>query len=131
MGRICMRVLSLLPDRVPLDNLNTINLRMPDTFVHVLILGVVRDVPEVAAAWTKAVCRLADSALIATFGTLPTSVQNVDFSKRRGEAMIQDRHEPGIMLVDRYVLDRGRPPQGYRAQRKRKALPPMRSVRRS
>jgi hypothetical protein len=96
---------------------------MPDTFVHVSITGVVRHVPEVAAAWTKAVCGLAGSALIATFGTLPTSVQNVDFSKRRGKAMTQDRHEPGIMLVDRYVLDRGPPPQGYRAQRKRKVLP--------
>ena len=118
-----MRVVSLLLDRGPQDKLNTINLRMPDTFVHVLITGVVRHLPEVAAAWTKAVCRLAGSALIATFGTVPTSVQNVDFSKRRGKAMTQDRHESGAMLVDRYVLYRGRPPERYRVQRKRKVLP--------
>lgn len=123
MRRFSMRVLSLLSDRVPLDNLNTLNSCMPDTFVHVSITGVVCHVPEVAAAWTKAVCRLADSALIATFGTLPTSVQNVDFSKRRGKAMTQDRHEPGAMQVDRYVLYRGRPPERYRVQRKRKVLP--------
>ena len=123
MRRFSMRVLSLLSERVPLDNRNTINPCVPDTFVHVSITGVVRHPPEFAAVWAKEVSRLAGSALIATFGTVPTSVQNVDFSKRRGKAMIQDRHEPGIMLVDRYVLDRGRPPQGYRAQRKRKALP--------
>ena len=103
---ICMRILSALWDWVALDPLKKVNLRMPDNSVHASIMGYVPYVPEVAAAWTKAVRGLIGSALIATFVTVPTSVWYVDFSKRRGKAMIQERHERGAMLVDRDVLYR-------------------------
>ncbi|WP_242121220.1 type IV secretion system DNA-binding domain-containing protein [Sphingomonas lacusdianchii] len=101
---ICMRILSSLWDWVALDNLKAVNLRMPDNSVHRSVMGFVPYVPEVAAAWTKAVRGVIGSALIATFVTVPASVWYVDFSKRRGKAMIQERHERGAMLVERDVL---------------------------
>lgn len=101
---ICMRVLSSLWNWVALDNLKAVNLRMPDNSVHRSVMGFVPYVPEVAAAWAKAVRGVIGSALIATFVTVPASVWYVDFSKRRGKAMIQERHERGAMLVERDVL---------------------------
>ena len=101
---ICMRVLSGVWSWVALDNLKQVDLRMPDGSLHRTIIGYVPYVPEVMLAWHKAVRGIFGSALIATFATVPASIWYVDFSKRRGKAMIQERHERGAMLVERDVL---------------------------
>ena len=101
---ICMRVLAGLWNWVALDNLKQVDLRMPDNSLHRTIMGYVPYVPEVARAWTKAVRGVIGSAMIASCVTVPLAIWYVDFSKRRGKAMVQERHERGAMLVDRDVL---------------------------
>ena len=101
---ICMRVLSSIWSWVALDNLKQVDLRMPDGSLHRTIIGYVPYVPEVMLAWHKAIHGIVGSALIATFATVPASIWYVDFSRRRGKAMIQERHERGAMLVERDVL---------------------------
>ncbi len=101
---ICMRVLSSVWNWVALDPLKQVDLRMPDGSLHRTIIGYVPYVPEVISAWHKAVRGVIGSALVATFATVPVSVWYVDFSARRGKAMIQERHERGAMLVERDVL---------------------------
>ena len=101
---ICMRILSGLWDWVALDNLKQVNLRMPDNSVHRSVMGFVPYVPEVAAAWSKALRGILGAVLVATFMTVPVSIWYVEFSTRRGKSIVQERHERGAMLVDRDVL---------------------------
>ncbi|RYF09156.1 MAG: conjugal transfer protein TraD, partial [Oxalobacteraceae bacterium] len=101
---ICMRILSSLWNWVALDNLKQVDLRMPDNTLHRTIMGYVAYVPEVIRAWDKAVQSVFGSMMIATCITVPLSVWYIDFSNRRGKAMIQERHERGAMLVERDVL---------------------------
>jgi type IV conjugative transfer system coupling protein TraD len=101
---ICMRILSSLWNWVALDNLKQVDLRMPDNTLHRTIMGYVAYVPEVIRAWDKAVRGVLGSMMIATCITAPLSIWYVDFSNRRGKAMIQERHERGAMLVERDVL---------------------------
>jgi type IV conjugative transfer system coupling protein TraD len=101
---ICMRILSALWDWVSLDNLKQVNLRMPDNSVHRTVMGYVPYVPEVAAAWSKALRGILGSILIATFVTIPFAIWYVEFANRRGKSIVQERHERGAMLVDRDML---------------------------
>ena len=101
---ICMRILSALWDWVALDNLKQVNLRMPDNSVHRTVMGYVPYVPEVAAAWSKAIRGVLGSLLLATFVTIPGAIWYVDFANRRGKSIVQERHKRGAMLVDRDML---------------------------
>ncbi|TVV76420.1 type IV secretion system DNA-binding domain-containing protein [Sphingomonas solaris] len=103
---ICMRILSGLWDWVSLDNLKQVNLRLPDGSIHRTIIGYVPFVPDVMLAWSKAVRGLIGSTAIASFATMPATIWYVDFSARRGKAIVQERHERGAMLVERDVLYR-------------------------
>lgn len=98
---ICMRILSALWDWVSLDNLKQVNLRMPDNSVHRSVMGYVPYVPEVAAAWTKAIRGILGSLLLATFIIIPVTIWYVEFAHRRGKSIVQERHERGAMLVYR------------------------------
>jgi len=101
---ICMRILSALWDWVALDNLKQVNLRLPDNSVHRTVMGYVPFVPEVAAAWGKAVRGIFGSILIASFVTVPAAIWYVEFANRRGKSIVQERHERGAMLVERDML---------------------------
>ena len=101
---ICMRILSSLWDWVALDEMKQVNLRLPDNSVRHTYMGYVPFVPEVILAWHKAAKGLLGSLAVATFLTAPLSIWYVDFSARRGKAMIQERHERGAMLVERDLL---------------------------
>ncbi|AXB80120.1 type IV secretion system DNA-binding domain-containing protein [Novosphingobium sp. P6W] len=101
---ICMRILSALWDWVALDNLKQVNLRLPDNSVHRTVMGYVPFVPEVAAAWGKAVRGILGSMLIASFVTVPAAIWYVEFANRRGKSIVQERHERGAMLVERDML---------------------------
>ncbi|GLK45525.1 MULTISPECIES: type IV secretion system DNA-binding domain-containing protein [Novosphingobium] len=101
---ICMRVLSWLWDWCALDPMKQANLQLPDHTVRHTYMGYVPYVPEVALAWHKAMRGIIGSALIASFATIPASIWYVDFSKRRGHSIMEERHERGAMLVDRDLL---------------------------
>ena len=101
---ICMRVLSWLWDWCALDPMKQANLQLPDHTVRHTYMGYVPYVPEVALAWHKAIRGIIGSALIASFATVPASIWYVDFSKRRGHSIMEERHERGAMLVDRDLL---------------------------
>jgi type IV conjugative transfer system coupling protein TraD len=101
---ISMRILSSLWDWISFDPMKKINLRLPDNSVRHTYMGYVPFVPEVILAWHKAMKGLMGSLTIASCITVPLSIWYVDFSARRGKAMIQERHERGAMLVDRDLL---------------------------
>ncbi len=101
---ISMRILSGLWDWIAFDPMKHVNLRLPDNSVRQTYMGYVPYVPEVILAWHKAVKGLLGSVVAASCITLPLSIWYVDFSARRGKAMIQERHERGAMLVDRDLL---------------------------
>ncbi|MYL99726.1 type IV secretion system DNA-binding domain-containing protein [Novosphingobium sp. FGD1] len=101
---ICMRVLSWLWDWCALDPMKQANLQLPDHTVRHTFMGYVPYVPEVALAWHKAMRGIIGSALIASFATIPASIWYVDFSRRRGGSIMEERHERGAMLVDRDLL---------------------------
>jgi type IV conjugative transfer system coupling protein TraD len=81
-----------------------VNLLLPDGSVRQTYMGYVPYVPEVALAWHKAVRGLIGCLFIATFVTVPAAVWYVDFSRRRGKNILEERHERGAMLVTRDVL---------------------------
>lgn len=101
---ISMRILSGIWDWISFDELKPINLRMPDDSVRHTYMGYVPFVPEVILAWHKAVKGFIASLVVASCITVPLSIWYIDFSARRGKAMIQERHERGAMLVDRDLL---------------------------
>ena len=101
---ICMRILSSLWDWISFDQMKEVNLRLPNNAVRHTYMGYVPYVPEVILAWHKAVRGLLGSFAIASCITVPLSIWYIDFSARRGKAMIQERHERGAMLVDRDLL---------------------------
>jgi len=103
---ICMRMLSWLWDWCALDPMKQANLQLPDHTVRHTFMGYVPYVPEVALAWHKAVRGVIGSILIASFATIPASIWYVDFSRRRGGSIMEERHERGAMLVDRDLLYR-------------------------
>lgn len=99
-----MRMLSWLWDWCALDPMKQANLQLPDHTVRHTFMGYVPYVPEVALAWHKAVRGVIGSILIASFATIPASIWYVDFSRRRGHSIMEERHERGAMLVDRDLL---------------------------
>lgn len=101
---ICNRMLSSAWDWVALDPMKRVNLRMPDDSVRSTFMGYVPYVPEVIRAWDKAVRGFIGSSLIASFLTIPLAIWYVDFSRRRGKNILEERHERGAMLVERDVL---------------------------
>ncbi|WP_333574079.1 type IV secretion system DNA-binding domain-containing protein [Sphingomonas sp.] len=101
---ICMRILSTLWGWVSLDPMKQVNLLLPDGSVRQTHMGYVPYVPEVALAWHKAVRGLIGCLFIATFVTVPAAVWYVDFSRRRGKNILEERHERGAMLVTKDVL---------------------------
>ena len=102
---ICMRILSSFWDSISFDEMKRVNLRPPDNSVRSTFMGYVPFVPEVILGWGKAVKGLLASLTFATVITVPLSIWYVDFSARRGKAMIQERHECGAMLVERDLLN--------------------------
>jgi type IV conjugative transfer system coupling protein TraD len=101
---IAMRILSGIWEWISFDELKRINLRMPDDSVRHTYMGYVPFVPEVILAWHKAVKGFIGALVVASCITVPLSIWYVEFSARRGKAMIQERHERGAMLVDRDLL---------------------------
>jgi len=56
--------------------------------------------PEVVTAWSKLLRAIWGSLFISLFVAIPLAVWFVDFSRRRGKSILEERHQRGAMLVD-------------------------------
>lgn len=56
--------------------------------------------PEVVTAWNKLLRAVWGSLFISLFIAIPVAVWFVDFSRRRGKSILEERHQRGAMLVD-------------------------------
>ena len=83
-----------------------VNVTLPTGEVRAMPMGYVFLNGYVAAAWDKAVRCVLGSAFMAVFIAAPLTLWFIDFSKCRGRAILQERHERGAMLVSRDILGR-------------------------
>ncbi len=81
-----------------------INVTLQDGALRSMPMMSVAGHPEVAHAWSKATRCFFGSAVMSAFIAAPLIVWFVDFSRKRGRAILEERHERGAMLVTRDVL---------------------------
>lgn len=81
-----------------------VNLTLPNGHLQSLPMMAVADHPAVAVAWGKAVRLTVGTAAVAAFIAAPLALWFIDLSRRRGRAILEERHERGAMLVGRDVL---------------------------
>lgn len=86
------------------DPAKFVNLTLPDGSIQSLPMTRVAAQAEVLSAWRKAMRCLVGSAAMSGLLTAPLALWFVDLSRRRGRAILEERHERGAMLVDRNVL---------------------------
>ena len=77
-----------------------INLTVPSGEVIPAPISMVATHPDVAIAWSRLMRAVWGSLFISLFIALPLSIWFVDFSKRRGKSILEERHQRGAMLVD-------------------------------
>jgi len=101
---VAMRSFALLWDWIGLMPDKEVHLTLPDGRVVVGLMVNVPDHPDVIAAWETAK-RIALASLIAsTILCLPAALWFVDYSRRKGNAIMQERHERGSLLVDNSLV---------------------------
>ncbi|WP_458732922.1 type IV secretion system DNA-binding domain-containing protein [Sphingobium xenophagum] len=77
-----------------------INLTLPSGEVIPAPISMVASHPDVAIAWNRMMRAVWGSLFISLFLAVPLAVWFVDFSKRRGKSILEERHQRGAMLVD-------------------------------
>ena len=77
-----------------------LNLTLPSGEVIPAPVGMVATHPDVVIAWNKLMRAIWGSLFISLFVAVPIAVWFVDFSKRRGKSILEERHQRGAMLVD-------------------------------
>ncbi|MBC2662298.1 type IV secretion system DNA-binding domain-containing protein [Novosphingobium flavum] len=77
-----------------------LNLTLPSGEVIRAPVGMVASHPDVVIAWNKLMRAIWGSLFISLFVAVPIAVWFVDFSKRRGKSILEERHQRGAMLVD-------------------------------
>lgn len=77
-----------------------INLTLPSGEVIPAPIAMVASHPDVVIAWNKLLRAIWGSLFISLFVAVPIAVWFVDFSKRRGKSILEERHQRGAMLVD-------------------------------
>ena len=77
-----------------------INLTVPSGEVIPAPISMIGSHPDVVIAWTKLMRAVWGSLFISLFVAVPIAVWFVDFSKRRGKSILEERHQRGAMLVD-------------------------------
>ncbi|MBJ7499671.1 MAG: type IV secretion system DNA-binding domain-containing protein [Sphingopyxis sp.] len=97
---ILMKIYAFLWDWVEFDPMKRVNLELPDGSIRYTVMAIVQSVPQVEAAWAKALRGILGAILVATFAAIPLGIWFVDLSRRRGKTILQERHERGAMLVD-------------------------------
>jgi len=63
-------------------------------------VGMVGSHPQVVAAWARLTHAMIGSFLVTSGLVVPATWWFVDFSKRRGKSILEERHQRGAMLVD-------------------------------
>jgi len=81
-----------------------LNLTLPSGEVIPAPVGMVATHPDVVIAWNKLMRAIWGSLFISLFVAVPIAVWFVDFSKRRGKSILEERHQRGAMLVDSVQL---------------------------
>ncbi|GEO01922.1 MULTISPECIES: type IV secretion system DNA-binding domain-containing protein [Novosphingobium] len=77
-----------------------INLTVPSGEAIPAPISMVASHPDVVIAWNKLMRAIWGSLFISLFVAVPLAVWFVDFSKRRGKSILEERHQRGAMLVD-------------------------------
>ena len=77
-----------------------INLTLPSGEVIPAPISMVVSHPDVAIAWNRMMRAVWGSLFISLFLAVPLAIWFVDFSKRRGKSILEERHQRGAMLVD-------------------------------
>ncbi|MGE8135620.1 type IV secretion system DNA-binding domain-containing protein [Novosphingobium subterraneum] len=77
-----------------------LNLTLPSGEVVQAPVGMVASHPDVIIAWNKLLRAIWGSLFISLFVAVPIAVWFVDYSKRRGKSILEERHQRGAMLVD-------------------------------
>ena len=101
---VLMRLWSSIWTMMDFDTTKIVNVTLPTGEVRPMPMGYVPFNAFIAAAWDKAMRCLLGSAIMAVFIAAPLTMWFVDFSKHRGRAILQERHERGAMLVSRQTL---------------------------
>lgn len=81
-----------------------INLTLPSGEVIPAPISMVPSHPDVVIAWSRLMRAVWGSLFISLFIAVPLTVWFVDFSKRRGKSILEERHQRGAMLVDAHRL---------------------------
>ncbi len=81
-----------------------INLTVPSGEVIPAPISMVASHPDVVIAWNKLTRAVLGSLFISLFIALPLTVWFVDYSRKRGKAILEERHQRGAMLVDAPAL---------------------------
>jgi hypothetical protein len=77
-----------------------LNLTLPSGRVIPAPVSMIASHPDVVIAWNKLMRAIWGSLFISLFVAVPIAVWFVDFSKRRGKSILEERHQRGAMLVD-------------------------------
>ena len=77
-----------------------LNLTLPSGEVIPAPVSMVASHPDVVIAWNKLMRAIWGSLFISLFVAVPIAVWFIDFSKRRGKSILEERHQRGAMLVD-------------------------------
>lgn len=101
---ICMKIYAELWDWVDLDPMKRVNVTLASGDVVRTVMSAVPYIPDVIRAWTVAMKGLFGSFLLSIFVAIPAAIAFVDISRRRGQSILQERHERGAMLVDVSLL---------------------------
>ena len=101
---VLMRMYSGLWSLMLLDPSKVIHLTLPNGMIRPTLMGAVPYDPYVASASAKALRCLLGSAFMAIFIAAPLSIWFIEFSRKRGKSILEERHERGAMLVEREVL---------------------------
>lgn len=101
---VLMRIYSGLWSLMLLDPSKVIHLTLPGGIIRPTLMGAVPYDPYVATASAKALRCLLGSGFMAIFIAAPISIWFIEYSRRRGKSILEERHERGAMLVERDVL---------------------------
>ncbi len=101
---VLMRMYSGLWSLMLLDPSKVIHLTLPNGMIRPTLMSAVPYDPYVASASAKALRCLLGSAFMAVFIAAPLSIWFIEFSRKRGKSILEERHERGAMLVEGDVL---------------------------
>jgi len=101
---ILMRIYAAGWSFMEFSSSKVINLTLPSGEVIPAPISMVASHPDVVIAWGRMMRAVWGSLFISLFVAVPLTVWFVDFSKRRGKSILEERHQRGAMLVEAHQL---------------------------